>query len=147
MYILLCVDDATHDDSAILRVEQSTFIDIPQHEYVSTNAREESPKENLRVREKYHSKVYFDDEIASKFEAELINDERWLKENTPNDLLGSMNAMRYDNSEEYNLIYNVTTGEFNTTPSKNGEYEFIQLIYDIEENILVICEYTLVYNK
>ena len=147
LFTILCVDDATHDDSAILRVEQSTSIDLPQHQYVSTYVDEESTKENLRVREKYHSTVYFDEETAEKFESELINDERWLKENTPNDLLGSMNAMRYDNSEEYNLIYNVTTGELNTPPNVSGEYDFIQMLYDIETNELEIYEYTLVYNK
>lgn len=147
MFAILCVDDATHDDAAVLRVEQAMSIDIPSHEYISTTTITATPENALRVYERYESKVYFDEKTAEKFKAELLSDGRWLKDKSPNDLLGLMKMVQYDNSERYNTLFNVTTGEFNCTPDKDGRYEFIQLVYDTTQNILYIYEYVLEYHK
>ena len=146
MFTILCVDNATHDGAAVLRVEEALSIDIPDYDYVSTETNKNSENERERVHVLHSSKVYFGEE-AENFEKAIEADERWLKDKSPNDLLGCMKVIQYDNSEEYNIVYNVTTGELNCTPTQSGKYEFIQMIYNPLENVLEIYEYTLVYSN
>lgn len=146
MFTLLCVDNATHDGAAVLRVEEALSMDIPDYDYASTETNTNSEDERERVHVLYSSKVYFGEE-AKNFEKAIEADERWLKDASPNDLLGCMKVIQYDNREEYNIVYNVTTGELNCTPAQSGKYEFIQLIYKPLENVLEIYEYNLIYNK
>ena len=148
LFTMLCVDTATHDGAAVQRVETKTLIDLPEYYYISTNTPEKSKKEKNRVDVLYNSKVYFENEEAEIFEKDIVADERWLKDTSPNDLMGCMKEIQYDNREAYTIVYNVTTGEFNCPPSQSGEYEFIQMVYIIGyEKVLEIYEYTLTYNK
>ena len=46
---------------------------------------------------------------------------------------------------DYCIIYNKDTGEFNKLPSESGRYVFINLLYDMEDNVMTLVEYEIEY--
>lgn len=147
MFSILCVDTDEHTEAPILRVEEAISIEIPSYEYISTTPSEVELDMVKRVHRRYYSKVYFEGSVAEAYEAELLADDRWLKDKTPHDLYGLMCVCQFDNREDYVLIFNTTTKELNKVPSQSGTYDFIQLIYDINQDMLEIYEYTVEYVK
>lgn len=150
MAIVLGGDSALHDDAAILRAEQATSIDIPAHVYVSTNEYdvETDSEVEQRVYLRAHTTVHFDEDVAAEFEAGLAADGRWMN-HVPNDLIGllyNLGDATYYNHQHV-VLCNATGGELNQTPARSGKYEFIQLVYDSEEDVLYIMEYVLIYRK
>lgn len=154
MIALLCIygsftfvfsDIISHDDAPILRVEEKTEIDIPKHKWINTTKLfDEAP--NKRELTKSTSDVYFEKEVSDSFEKALADDPRWLS-SLSTGLIGLATDPKDPESADYFLLYNEQTGEFNTVPKEEGVYEFINLFYDCDDDVLYLVEYELEYKK
>ena len=154
MVALLCIygsfsfifsDMYAHDDAPILRVEEKTGIDIPEHKRINTldltNA-----TQNVRGYIYSTSSICFETEIAEAFEKQLAENEQWLS-SVPTNLIGVATDYTDPEDADYFLLFNEQTGEFNTVPNETGVYRFINLFYDCEDHTLQIVEYELEYKE
>ena len=135
-----------HSDTPIIRIEQMTGIDIPEHFQISTQDWTEGSQSVARGYIYSVSDVYFDDTAVEEFEQQLASDEKWLP-SVPNALVGIISSMSNYGSYDYILIYNVDTSEFNTLPRESGTFRFINILYSSEDNKMQIIEYSIDYAK
>lgn len=155
MTALLCIYGAfsfifasvyDHSDEPILRVEQMTGIDIPEHKQISTQDWTKGTQSVSRGYIYYTSTVYFEKAAANEFEKQLAADEKWLS-TVSSDFIGITSPFGDHGGYDYMLIYNIDTSEFNTLPHAGGTFRFINLLYQAENDCMEIVEYSIDYVK
>jgi len=152
MTVLLCLfgslsyivpDSYGNSDTPIIKVEQATGIDIPEHRGIKTQDFSEG-EEPFAC---YNSEIYFDESEVKEFEKQMATDGKWLPY-VPNKLIGIASSYAaYENFYDYALIYNTYTSEFNKLPEKNGKYHYINVFYNMEDNYMYVVEYDMFYQK
>ncbi|MBQ8817219.1 MAG: hypothetical protein IJZ83_01450 [Clostridia bacterium] len=155
MAALLCIygsftfifdDIYSHSDEPILKAEQILNIDIPEHTQINTRDWTQGTQSSPRGYIYYTSDIYFDNACVAEFEKYLESDTKWMSY-IPNDMVGITSYLYDMESSDYYLIYNKTTKEFNSLPSKSGIYDFISIIYNAESNTMSLVEYQIEYTK
>lgn len=146
---LLCVfgsftfifDDVySYDDTRIIEVEQITKIDIPEYIKVRTEDYVGSEQSDSEEKTEYITDVFFEQEDVQNFEEMIAENPKWLT-NIPSELEGAFSFFSKIYGNDYVLLYNVDTDEYNKLPSETGKYKFINIFYNAEENIMKIVEY------
>lgn len=135
-----------HSDKPIIRVEQTLDIDLPQHKNINTQDFTIGSQTTSRGYVYYVSDVYFDNDIANKFEQQIATDEKWLP-SVPSNLVGITSPIVNFTNHDFTLIYNSDTSEFNTLPDDNGKFRFISLMYNTDKNLMYIVEYDIDFVK
>lgn len=135
-----------HSDEQIVRAEQTTGIDIPEHKQISTQDWTKGTQSVSRGYIYYTSDIYFENSAVANFEKQLAKDDKWLS-SVSNDLIGITSPMNDYGIYDFVLVYNVDTCEYNTLPNRNGKYRFINILYRLEENQMKIVEYDIEYVK
>ena len=135
-----------HSDEPILRAEQTIGIDIPEHKQISTQDWTKGTQSVSRGYIYNISDIYFENSAVANFEKQLANDDKWLS-SVSNDLIGITSPLSDYGFYDYVLVYNADTAEYNTLPSNNGKYHFINILYRLEENQMKIVEYDIDYVK
>jgi hypothetical protein len=129
-----------HSDAQLLRVEETVGIDLPEplrinvYDYTAGDVLDEYTGEI-----KLTSELLYSVADLESFETVFESDERWISE-VPSALVGVCSEM-YNSYYDYIIIYNVTTGEFNTLPEETGNYQFINILYSAEGNLMMLVEY------
>lgn len=62
-------------------------------------------------------------------------------------MIGITSPMNDSGIYDYVLIYNVDTFEYNTLPSNSGNFRFINILYKVKDNTMLIVEYDIDYVK
>lgn len=147
LFSVLLANQSDHSEATIVRVEQMMEIDLPDHKTIKT---QDWTKRTQNVPRGYFyyymSYVSFAQSDVSDFERGLPWNDKWLS-SVPNDLIGIADSSATFEFYDYVLIYNVDTGEYNTTPKSNGKYRFVNLLYNTKDNEMKIAEYQLDYAK
>jgi len=87
--------------------------------------------------------VMFDQDDCAVFESLLSLDRRWMTE-LPSDLDPySMRFFSQNPEPDYVLLYNVSTGKFNSAPEGSGIYCYLQVEYFLDTHSIMIYEYDL----
>jgi hypothetical protein len=139
-------DVYSHSDEPILKAEQTLNIDIPTHVRINTQEWEQRTQSASREYIYYVSDIYFEDYAVENFEKDIANDSRWINK-IPSGIIGITSVFCDVQDDGYCIIYNKDTGEFNTLPSESGEYNFINLIYNADINVMTLVEYKIEFIK
>jgi hypothetical protein len=139
-------DVYSHSDEPILKAEQTLNIDIPTHVRINTQEWEQGTQSASREYIYYVSDIYFEDYAVENFEKDIANDSRWINK-IPSGIIGITSVFCDVQDDGYCIIYNKDTGEFNTLPSESGEYNFINLIYNADINVMTLVEYKIEFIK
>ena len=80
------------------------------------------------------------------FEDDILNDETWINE-VPVELLVLIpqGIQSYLGTIDYYRVYNVSLGIYNELPDNQGIYDYVFLIYQKDNQRLIIFEYSLEY--
>lgn len=89
--------------------------------------------------------AYYDKEDTTTLEESIESSKNWLKGNEVKSELKIFMPVRYTSSNRYYLVYNKTTGEYNTIPSESGKYEIYTMMYDKTNKMLVIHTYNYLF--
>lgn len=135
-----------HSDKPIVRIEQTIGIDIPKHKQINTQDWTKGTQSVSRGYIYSTSDIYFDDSAVEDFEKQLTNDDKWLS-SISSDMIGITSPMYDSGIYDYVLIYNVDTSEYNTLPSNSGNFRFINILYKVKDNTMLIVEYDIDYVK
>ena len=135
-----------HSDKPIVRIEQTIGIDIPKHKQINTQDWTKGTQSVSRGYIYSTSYIYFDDSAVEDFEKQLTNDDKWLS-SISSDMIGITSPMNDSGIYDYVLVYNVDTSEYNTLPSNSGNFRFINILYKVKDNIMLIVEYDIDYVK
>ena len=155
MAALLCIygsftfifpDFYSHSDEPIVDTEQMLNIDIPEHSRINTQDFTSAAQSFPRGYIYWASDIYFEEAAVEQFEEGISNDAKWLSD-IPNDIIGITSYFCDIGTSDYYIIYNKDTGEFNSLPSEDGTYTFINVLYDTEGNSMKIVEYQMEYTK
>ncbi len=142
----LLSDVYSHDDAPVLRVEEALGIDIPEYTQINTQDWTKGTQYVARGTVISTSDVYFDDAAVAEFESKLGDDPKWI-DRIPSDLVGITSTFCDSGGDDYYIIYNKTTKEYNTLPAESGTYEFINVLYSVKDNSMTLVEYTIEYVK
>lgn len=134
------------DTGRVKNIENLTGIDIPNHKQIDTHYSNDYSLLDSKNHSCANSIVHFAQKDVEEFERQLTSDDRWLT-SIPDDMMSTLYSNYQHTHFDYSLIYNVDTNEFNTIPTENGTYKFINLFYTPNQNKMVIVEYDLVYVK
>lgn len=88
--------------------------------------------------------IFTDGKQADDFENTLVNDSRWLME--VDDFLLELlpaNIQDYTTIGDYYLLFNMDTDAFNDVAINNGEYHMYFLVYQNDNNRLIVFDYFL----
>ncbi len=135
-----------HSDTPIIRAEQLTGIDIPEHKQINTQDWTKGTQSVSRGYIYSTSDIYFENSAIEEFEKQLANDNKWLS-SIPNDMIGITSPLNAYGAYDFVLIYNVDTSECNTLPSNSGNFCFINIMYRMADNQMKIVEYDIDYIK
>lgn len=154
MTALLCIygsftfifgDMYSHNDEPIINAEELLNINIPEHTQINTQdwgGAQMASRGNIA----YSSDVYFDDGTVENFEKRLSLSTKWIEEISTN-LIGITSGFCDYQTYDYFIIYNINTGEYNSLPRSDGTYRFLNLLYDVDSNKMMIVEYEIEYKK
>lgn len=120
-------------------VEHKTNINLPNSGKISTQYGFDAQNGSPSVFE-YFCQISFTDEEVAEFETALPTDARWQTE-MPTVLTSLLSSWQPSFAEDYYLLYNLDTEEYNTYPSQSGYYRFVYITYNIEKNYMSIIEY------
>ncbi len=136
----------SHEIEPILNVERILDIDIPNCSQINTL--KWGTGEHNFPRGEIHSTsdIYFKDSAVEVFEKKLSSDIKWISA-IPNKMVGITSYYCDIITSDYYIIYNKDTKEFNKLPSNSGTYEFINILYNVENNTMKIVEYQITYTK
>ncbi|MBQ6707697.1 MAG: helix-turn-helix transcriptional regulator [Clostridia bacterium] len=143
-FTFISSDMYSHSDEPIKRVEEMLQIDIPEHNRINTT---DYTKYNQNFGNKiihYQSEIFFNDDKTESFENQLPKNSKFLKK-IPNRLSGILSRISFVGENDYVLIYNVDTKEYNALPKESGNYNFINIRYSAETNKMEIVEYAIDY--
>lgn len=135
-----------HSDEPIIRAEQITKIDIPEHKQINTQNFTKSVQSDSSEYIYYISDIFFDTSVVDEFKKNIITDNRWLSP-IPSNLIGITSPFSNYNIYDYVLIYNIDTSEYNALPNDSGTFRFINILYRSEDNQMRIVEYDIDYVK
>ena len=129
--------------------ELLTGIKLP--EAVSTEAFDLSGQNSLgRGYVICEGRLSFDEDAALTLEKELASDKRWMNE-LPDEILSITSSyaemLMYNLNCDYALVFNSSTGQYNSLPDENDIYYCVNALYDCESNQLIIIEYHIDYAK
>ena len=122
-------------------VELKLGFDFPAYTSYNISTSTDLSGEETRI-----STLGFTESTSNKFEALILEDERWSK-NGKEDFSAIYPSTKPNTNYEIFLIYNVTADEFRKLPDTDGKYEFIYIAYDTEMNTAYIFEYTADYHR
>lgn len=126
------------DISRLTRWEEKIEVDFPDNGEIVTSVNDADMEE---ISGFYQiSVVRFSEEERKFFMKEISSDERWVRDFSDN-MMPCFDGGYYDSVFDYNLLYNVTTGEVNTPPERSGEYRFVLFKYLREDGVLEFEEY------
>ena len=145
-FSFIFADLYSHSDEPILNAEQMLNIDIPQHSRINTQDWTQGTQSLPRGYIYSISDIYFDDASVEDFEKNISNDTKWISD-IPNDMVGITSYFYDIQTSDYCIVYNKDTGEFNKLPEEDGEYVFINILYDTERNTMKLVEYKIEYSK
>ncbi len=93
----------------------------------------------------FYSAAYLnlDENTAEAFGEIVKNNDLWL-DYAPSILEGLKD---YNTSEEYSLLYNIDTKQFNALPENNGTYKFLLLTFSEEYSNICITRYEAEYTE
>lgn len=134
----------SHSDDPIRNAEAILEVDIPDHERINTRDYTKGTQSFPRGYVYYISDIYFDDDAVEEFEKGLARDAKWISD-VPTEMVGITSYFFDYYPSDYCIIYNKDTGEFNKLPSESGRYVFINLLYDMEDNVMTLVEYEIEY--
>lgn len=78
---------------------------------------------------KYMSTIQFTDEEVSDFEKDLPLNSCWQRD-MPTVYISLLPTLLTEFTDDYYLLYNIDTGEYNTYPTENRNYSFICIVYN-----------------
>ena len=135
------------DDSLILMAEKYIEMDIPEYKKIKTIDMAEFDLESTNENITYtRSEVFFEQDKVEDFENQLANNENWLSE-VPTNLKGMMSQYYRFVAYDYAMIYNMSSKEANTLPDEAGEYQCLNILYNVDQNKMTIIEYQLTYKE
>lgn len=133
-------DVYSYDNTRIIEVEQITKIDIPEYIKVRTENYVNSEQSDPDEKTEYITDVFFEQADVENFEEMIGESSKWLT-NIPSELEGVFSFYSKIYGNDYVLLYNVDTDEYNKLPSETGKYKFINIFYNSEDNVMKIVEY------
>ncbi len=145
-FSFIFADIYSHSDEPIRNAEELLAIDIPDHVQINTQDYTKGTQSFPRGYIYYISDIYFDDDAVEEFEKGLAKDAKWISD-VPTEMVGITSYFFDYYPSDYCIIYNKDTGEFNKLPSESGTYVFINLLYDMEDNVMTLVEYEIAYSK
>ena len=137
----------TGSDSAELfnKAERIAGIDFPEYESISvTDERNGGTINALRGDIKAVTRVKFDTRQARSVYRALLDDKDW-RGYVPTELVGITSSFCDITKDVFILIYNNDTGEINSLPEKEGEYNYINILYSHKQSIMTIVDYDIKY--
>jgi|GEM_PF-434562 len=141
------------DETPIIDFEEQTGYDLP--DYVSilgsnTNDLENEDPNALEGKEAQigsFCEFVVEKETADEFYETISQDSNWLRHiDAELDEICFREILTQQVEQGYYLIYNTDTGEFNTLPSQNGQYNFYNVGVDTSRNIIILIEYYVDYS-
>ncbi len=153
MAIVLCIYGSftflfgnvySHSDAPIEKAEYLLQIDIPPHSQINTQDWTVGTQNVPRGYIYSTTDIYFDDGDVKEFESSLDVDDKWLS-SIPAGIVGITSDFCETHTSDYYIIYNKDTGEFNKLPPENGTYDFINVLYNAENNTMKLVEYQIEY--
>ena len=135
----------SHSDEPIRAAEIAVGIDLPEPEDIYTMRLESegAPIKNEQITYRL-CHVYFDTGAAIELEKSISEDGRWLDKLS--DELVELSVYGDPTlAGSYLLICNKTDSSINQSPTKDGVYSFIALIYSPARDYLEIYEYAIDY--
>ena len=153
MAILLCIYGSftflfgnvySHSDAPIEKAEYLLQIDIPPHSLINTQDWTVGAQNVPRGYIYSTTDIYFEDVDVKEFESSLDVDDKWLS-SIPAGIVGITSCFCETHTSDYYIIYNKDTGEFNKLPPENGTYDFINVLYNAENNTMKLVEYQIEY--
>lgn len=128
----------TNPEEILEQVEQTIQMDLPScHGVITYSSFEESKNSPFG----YINSIHFVDDEVTDFETMLPTDARWKTE-MPSVYIGLLPTSKSTFAEDYFLLYNIDTQQYNTYPKADGTYSFVYLTYDTEKNAMDIILYT-----
>lgn len=128
----------TNPEEILEQVEQTIQMDLPScHGVITYSSFEESKNSPFG----YINSIHFVDDEVIDFETTLLTDTRWKTEMS-SVYIGLLPTSKSTFAEDYFVLYNIDTQQYNTYPKADGTYKFIYLTYDTEKNVMDIILYT-----
>lgn len=124
--------------------ERQLGIDIPQ--YRSINVRTYTNNNDGNVWVSRTTDLTFTDENVAEFENRLRYDGEWRLYSV-SDLGGLPGIYSEGKQYTYYIVYNVSQKTYNSWPSRNGTFCYINVLYNKETNSMRIVEYVLIYGN
>ena len=92
--------------------------------------------------------VYYDLEDVTELEKSIKDNNNWfLSEDIKQELKVFVTPQIHSSKNAYYSIYNKTTNEYNTLPSKSGDYDIYFMKYDLKEKHLAIHKFKYSYEQ
>lgn len=135
-----------HSTKHVESVESRLEMDFPEFEYLEMNdyTAENSTQSYQNMTMIYKSVGCLSTENSSALESDLKVDERFIT-SLPSDFAGIMPVGAL--TGEYTAFYCIDTEQYNLLPGASGEYTYIYISFNAENQTLCIMEYTLNYIK
>lgn len=137
----------TGSDSAELfnKAERIAGIDFPEYESISVIDERNGGTINAQRGDiKAITRVKFGTRQARSVYRALLYDKAW-RGYVPTELVGITSSFCDNTKDVFILIYNNDTGEINSLPEKEGEYNYINILYFHNQSIMTIVDYDIKY--
>ena len=138
----------SNNDEPVKAAERMLQIDIPNYSRSEVSFQDWT-KSSQNVSRGYiysTTDIHFDDYSVKAFEEDILQNEKWMR-GIPTEMIGITSPFCDTSSYDYYIIYNVDTNEFNKLPSDIGSYRLINLLYDPENNSMMLVDYQIEYKK
>ncbi len=135
----------TDTDSAGLfsKTERITGIDFPEYESISvSDVRNGVTINALRGDIKSVTQVKFGTRQARSVYSTLLREKSW-RGYVPTELVGITSSYCDMTDDAFIFIYNNDTGEINSLPDKEGEYNYINILYFYDQSVMTIVDYSI----
>ncbi len=140
-------NEYSHDETLAKETEELLSIDIPEYYQIDTKDFSGYTQSSSYGHIYTVSNIYFDEAAVREFEWSLEDDAKWLVY-IPSSLSGiTSHYCEVSGAENYYIVYNTDTAEFNKLPDESGEFTFINVIYNTESNTMKIVKYKREYMK
>lgn len=130
-------------------VENQVNIDLPEDgELVTANFKDWQGYGNVINVNKMSYFTYDNIRQIDEFELDLSTSNKWTT-TLDTMMINSIptNIQSYAAIGDYYSVYNVTVNTYNEVPTLPGEYDFIFLIYQIDNQRLIVLDYSIVIEE
>ncbi len=146
-FSFIFANEYSRDEALVKEMEELLSIDIPEYYQIYTKDFSGHTQSSSYGYIYTVSNIYFDEAAVREFEESLEDDAKWLSY-IPSSLSGiTSHYCEVSGGENYYIVYNTDTAEFNKLPDKSGEYTFINVAYSAESNTMKLVKYKREYMK